>query len=214
MDVGSAGSQIMESGMNAVVLLSGGLDSQVLLAHVRPKYEYVHCVGFYYGQKHKRELKHACQIARYYGATFEEVGLPMLNGSSLTGDGKIPQGLGFEDARQSSTVVPNRNAVMLSVAASIASARMAGVVLYAAHAGDAAVYPDCRPEFVDAMRDALRFGCGVTMLAPFTSMTKKDIVDLGRKLKVPMGDSWSCYVGGKSPCGQCGACVEREEAMR
>lgn len=198
---------------NGLFLLSGGLDSQVLLAEYRTQYAYAHCVGFNYGQRHVRELQHAYQISRYYGATWQVVELPRLTGSVLTGDGDVPKGFHYADPKQAATVVPGRNAVMLAHAVSIAAARGDADVLFAAHAGDAAVYADCRHGFVDSFSKAMRDAYGVTVRAPFLAKTKRDIVALGRSIRCPLEDSWSCYEGGAKPCGECGSCCERREAM-
>jgi 7-cyano-7-deazaguanine synthase len=111
------------------------------------------------------------------------------------------------------TVVPNRNMVLLPLAAAIARSRGEHEILFAAHAGDAAIYPDCRPEFVSALSKAMELGCGAWVSAPFLNMTKRDIVQLGRQLQVPMEMTWSCYDGGDIPCQNCGACIERNEAL-
>jgi 7-cyano-7-deazaguanine synthase len=110
------------------------------------------------------------------------------------------------------TVVPNRNLLFLSLAGAVAVGSGLKTVLFSAHAGDAAVYPDCRPEFVAAADRALGLACGVGVEAPFLAMTKGEIVALGRELGVPLERTWSCYLGGEEPCGRCGACVERGEA--
>jgi 7-cyano-7-deazaguanine synthase len=140
----------------------------------------------------------------------------MFNGSALTDGGAVPKGLDYRDPGQAATVVPGRNLVFLSIA--VAEAKRIGTdrVLFAAHAGDEAVYPDCRQGFVTALSCAASRGYGVRVEAPFLHMTKRQIVALGRSLNAPYGLpfelAWSCYEGGRQPCGRCGACVERAEA--
>jgi 7-cyano-7-deazaguanine synthase len=212
-----------------VLLLSGGLDSLVLLARECAAGRRPLCVSFNYGQRHSHpESNAACEIARHYGTELVTFVLPRLSGSALTGDGGIPKGLHFEDPGQAATVVPNRNMVMLSVAASLGARARWPVVLFAAHKGDAAVYPDCRAGFVRAMNDALALSCGVRVEAPFLDMSKREVVRLGRSLGAPLELSWSCYdpqsrpwdgapterpMVRHVPCDRCGACVERLEAM-
>jgi len=114
------------------------------------------------------------------------------------------------------TVVPNRNMIMLSVAIGWAVSGKADAVAYAAHAGDHTIYPDCRPAFIEAIRQAAAL-CDwhrVELLTPFVGKTKRDIVRLGAELDVPFGQTWSCYVGGEVHCGRCGTCVERREAFK
>jgi 7-cyano-7-deazaguanine synthase len=113
------------------------------------------------------------------------------------------------------TVVPNRNMFMLAAAAAVAIARKADRLAYGAHAGDHTIYPDCRPAFVEAMRTA--FGlCDwheLDLLAPYIAWTKGEICKRGTELGVPYEATWTCYVGGDHPCGQCGSCTERAEAF-
>jgi 7-cyano-7-deazaguanine synthase len=117
------------------------------------------------------------------------------------------------------TIVPNRNAIMLMIAMGIAGARKRARVAYAAHAGDHAIYPDCRPEFVRAAREMGEFvgwGEPIRLYAPYTDafMTKADIVVEGQHLNVfSRFGTWSCYKGGVAHCGKCGTCVERREAF-
>jgi 7-cyano-7-deazaguanine synthase len=111
------------------------------------------------------------------------------------------------------TVVPNRKLILLAVAAGYAASRGAGAVAYAAHAGDHAIYPDCRPEFVAAAENAILAGCGVELLAPFLTMTKAEIVKTGAVCGFPFEFTWSCYKGLEIHCGKCGTCVERREAF-
>ena len=136
--------------------------------------------------------------------------------SSLTdAETEVPEG-GYREENMKSTVVPNRNMIMISVAAARAIAIGAGSVAYAAHSGDHAIYPDCRPEFADALAGALRlchyFPIGLER--PFVGMTKADIVRLGADLGVDFSKTWSCYKGGERHCGKCGTCAERKEAFR
>lgn len=200
--------------MSSILLLSGGLDSLVLLAREVEADRVPLCLSIDYGQRHRRELVAAREIVAAYGVRRVEIALPpaVLAGSALTGQAPIPRGLHHADPRQSATVVPGRNLVFLAVAASQAVSRGLGRVLFAAHAGDAPIYPDCRPEFVAAADATFSLGCGVAVEAPFLSMDKRAIVRLGRSLGAPLHLAWSCYVGGETPCGTCGACVERAEA--
>lgn len=194
--------------MNHVVLLSGGLDSAVLLAHVRATEPGgVLALSFDYGQRHRRELDSAAAVAAHCGVPHEVRALPpeLFAGSSLTGGGGEVAG--------AATVVPGRNAVLL--AAAVATAVRAGArwVWFAPHAGDADVYPDCRGEFVSAFDAAARAGYGVGVFAPFLAWPKARVVDRGRQLGVPFELTWSCYAGGAEPCGACGACVGRKAAL-
>lgn len=198
----------------SVLLLSGGVDSLVILAQECREGRPVRCLTFDYGQQHRdAEIIAAERIAQWYAVPHHVVSLPRLGGSALTGDGALPAGLHYADPAQAATVVPNRNLVLLSVAASWAVRLGRSAVLFGAHAGDAAIYPDCRPAFVEAADIILQLACGVRVRAPLLRKTKRDIVLLGRELGVPFALAWSCYAGGAVPCGTCGACVERREAM-
>ena len=116
------------------------------------------------------------------------------------------------------TIVPNRNAIMLSIAYGIAIAQGAELVAFAAHAGDHAIYPDCRPEFVESLETALNVGSSwdvpIRIRGPFLNSTKSDIVLTGYELGVPFSSTWSCYKGGFLHCGTCGTCYERREAFK
>jgi 7-cyano-7-deazaguanine synthase len=198
----------------SVLLLSGGLDSTVLLAWEVADGNRPYCVGFDYGQRHRKELLAARKIAAHYGCHYIQEPIPRvpLGGGCIGGDMPVPHAH-YADPVQSITVVPNRNMVMLSVAAAIAVRHRKDRVIFAAHRGDSAIYPDCRPEFVAALDAAMSLGCGVRVEAPFLEKTKRKIVELGHALSVPFDLTWTCYEGGESPCGKCGACCEREEAL-
>ena len=202
--------------MDSLILLSGGLDSAVLLASIfNSEHRPLYCVGFDYGQRHEKELWSGFQLAHFYGSIWERVNLPrsLFAGSALTGHGDVPHAH-YRDPAQSATVVPNRNIIFLSMAGTIAVRHGLKRILFAAHAGDAAIYPDCRHQFVGAIDRAMRESCGVAVEAPFLAKNKRDIVAMGRELGVPFDMTWSCYEGRDRPCGKCGACVEREEAIQ
>jgi 7-cyano-7-deazaguanine synthase len=199
----------------SVVLLSGGLDSAVLLAQRCPYDDPVTCVSFDYGQRHARELDAAYRLARCYGCRHVVLYIPrgILAGGCLVDPAVAVPHAHHEDPAHVATVVPNRNATMLLMAAALAARLGESEVLFAAHAGDAAIYEDCRPDFVDAIDRATRMACGVAVKAPFLRLTKRQVVILGRRLDVPFELCWSCYEGGEEPCGLCGACCERSEAL-
>lgn len=202
----------------AVCLLSGGMDSATLLYYLRLQYE-VLAIGFDYGQRHRRELDSANVLADRVGVPFTVIEIPgkdvLFKGSSQTTDLAVPEGH-YEEESMKLTVVPNRNMVMLSLATAYAISEKAVVVGIAAHAGDHAIYPDCRKEFVESMDKAIQL-CdwhSVRLAAPFVLLSKADIVKLGASLGVPFGDTWSCYKGLEAPCWKCGTCVERREAFQ
>lgn len=200
-----------------VVLLSGGLDSTVLLAHLID--EGVNCLGLSidYGQKHRRELEAAGAVSKHYKIPTYMVQLPsaLMAGSALTGGSPVPHGH-YADESMRATVVPARNTVLLATAAAVAVREGCTAVAYAAHAGDHAIYPDCRPEFAEAVRALLAL-CDyspIGFLTPFISWSKGDVARRGNALKAPVEMTWSCYKGGEIHCGECGTCVERKEAFR
>lgn len=204
--------------MDVVLIYSGGLDSTVLLYHLRAAGHGVRSLSIDYGQRHRRELAAAADICRGLRVEHRIVDLsgirPLLAGSALTDDVDVPDGH-YTEARMKLTVVPNRNMIMLSVAIGWAISVQANAVAYAAHAGDHTIYPDCRPEFIGAMRRAASL-CDwhpADMLTPFVDWTKSDIVRRGRDLDVPFERTWSCYRGLQHHCGTCGTCVERREAF-
>lgn len=206
--------------MKTVVVCSGGLDSVTLAYHVRRERELSRLVSFDYGQRHRKELDFAARAAADLGARHDIVDIsnigPLLGGSALTDDIDVPDGHYAEENMQV-TVVPNRNAIMLTIAYGIAAGEHASAVAAAVHAGDHFIYPDCRPAFVDAFRAmqncALEGVSEVDFYAPFVQSTKADIVRQGTVLGVPFEGTWSCYKGGDRHCGRCGTCVERREAF-
>ncbi|MEW2401363.1 7-cyano-7-deazaguanine synthase QueC [Streptomyces sp. NPDC046862] len=209
---------------HAVVIASGGLDSSAVAYLLASQGASVSLLSFDYGQRHRKELKHAALIAKQLGSSHEVVDLRglgrLLGGSALTDTTvAVPDGH-YSDDSMRITVVPNRNAIMLSVAAGVAVASKADTVAFGAHAGDHAIYPDCRPEFLEQLARTIRVGNegflaeDFQLLAPFLNATKADIVTAAAELGVPFEQTWSCYKGCDLHCGTCGTCWERREAFQ
>lgn len=205
--------------MKVVVLCSGGMDSVTALHWARAHHDVVAALSFDYGAKHNhRELPFAAEHAAKLGVRHESVRLDFVNrlfaSDLLTSGGEIPEGH-YEAANMKQTVVPFRNAVMLSIATGFAESVGAEGLVIAAHGGDHAIYPDCREEFMHAMGEAMRLGtyAGIALLRPFIAFSKSQITAEGARLGVDFARTWSCYKGGAVHCGRCGTCVERREAF-
>lgn len=205
--------------MEVVVLCSGGMDSVTALYWARREHTVVAAVSFDYGSKHNhREIPFAAEHAGGLGVRHEIVPLKFMDelfaSDLLASGGEIPEGH-YQAENMKQTVVPFRNAIMLSVATGFAESIGAEAVVIAAHGGDHAIYPDCREDFMHAMGDAMRLGTDahVQLLRPFIAMTKGEIAAAGARLGVNFARTWSCYKGGELHCGRCGTCVERREAF-
>ena len=208
----------------AVCLLSGGLDSApALYAAIRQGYEAI-ALTIYYGQTHVREIQAAKAIAAPLGVEHHLVTFALPWGGSALLDPSIPIPQGREESQMASeipaTYVPARNSIFLAMAASLAEAREARAIFIGANAIDYSGYPDCRPEFLNAFTEALRLGTKagtqgqrLTIEAPLVRLSKKAIVQLGYALGVPFEKTWSCYVGGEIPCGECDSCILRRKGF-
>ena len=209
--------------MKCVMLLSGGVDSSTLLYYLLDEGYEVHALTFYYGQKHSKELESAeklAEVAKKRGRvehTTVDISTihDLISHGALTGSDSVPKAFYTEES-QKITIVPNRNMILLSIAAGYAVKIGAKKVYYAAHKSDYSIYPDCRKEFVKALDTAVYLGnlwTPVEVEAPFVEMTKAEIVRLGLELEVPYELTWSCYEGKDRPCLSCGTCLERTEAF-
>jgi len=206
--------------MKTIVICSGGLDSVSLAHKVAAERELTALLSFDYGQRHAKELDFAAACARRLDVAHHVVDLrgvgAALSGSALTDDVDVPDGH-YEEETMRITVVPNRNAIMLAVGFGMAAAQGASAVAAAVHGGDHFIYPDCRPDFIDAFQamenKALDGVAKVDLYTPFVTISKADIVTEGTRYKTPFAETWSCYKGGDLHCGRCGTCVERREAF-
>ena len=205
--------------MKTVIIYSGGMDSTVLLYKLLAENHTVKALSVNYGQRHQKEIDCACSITRNLGIEHEVADLTgissLLAANCLTShDMPVPEGHYAEESMKQ-TVVPNRNMIMLSVAAGWAIANKFDSVSYAAHGGDHAIYPDCREVFAEALDKTLQLADWhkLSLHRPFVGLTKADIVKLGAELDVPFERTWSCYRGEELHCGLCGTCLERREAF-
>ena len=203
---------------DSVIIVSGGMDSITLLHDYKDRIALG--ISFDYGSNHNaKEIPFAELHSKRLGIKHITIPLEFMHkyfkSSLLEGADAIPEGH-YEDENMKSTVVPFRNGIMLAIAAGIAESNGLDHVMIANHGGDHAIYPDCRPEFISAMSSATSAGSynGVTVIAPYTSITKGDIARRGKELGIDYTETWSCYKGGDKHCGKCGTCVERKEALR
>lgn len=208
--------------IKCVVIVSGGMDSVTLLHNItkskEQRYE-VHALSFNYGQRHSKELLYAFRNCEELGVPHTILNLQVLNNvapSVLTRcDRQMPEGHYTAD-NMKDTVVPNRNMVMISIAVAYCIGIEGEVVFYGAHAGDHAIYPDCRPAFVEAMEKAIKL-CDwhdVHLEAPYLHLDKTAILKIGQEYGVDYKQTWTCYAGKDKACGKCGSCAERLEAFR
>ena len=206
--------------MKLVAIVSGGMDSVTMLYDLVKQGHDVKALSFNYGQRHKKELKCAKKVCKKLGVEHKLVKLlsitDLISNSALTGNVEVPEGH-YADESMKLTVVPNRNMIMLSIAIGYAENLKYEAVAYGNHQGDHAIYPDCRKEFVEALDKASQLGTynQIKLIGPYTELTKGDIALKGLQLGIKYGkETWTCYKGEKKPCGKCGSCVEREEALQ
>lgn len=205
--------------VKAVMLLSGGMDSVTCLYHVNKTRDVVATLSFDYGSKHnEREIIYAIHHSEKLGIPHFIIPLKFISeywrSSLVSEDIEIPEGH-YEDEMMKKTVVPFRNGIMLSIATGFAESREAQMLVIAAHAGDHAIYPDCREDFMKAMAEAMRLGtyASIVLFRPFIRNTKSEICRKGKELGVDYSLTYSCYKGREKHCGKCGTCVERREAF-
>ena len=205
---------------NTVVVMSGGIDSTVALYRAIANGENVRGITFDYGQRHRVEIDRAEAIAQHAGIPWRCVDLSgiagLLTSSALTNTAIDVPLDEYDGPTMDKTVVPMRNATMISVAAGYCASLGGGSVVVGIHSADHALYPDCRPEFVASMQETIDRsldGVQIGLVAPFVNVDKAKIVGMGDKLGVPFGLTWSCYEGGDVHCGVCGTCRERRRAF-
>lgn len=194
-----------------IVVLSGGVDSTATLAIAAQESGEVRAVSFDYGQRHSRELASAVAVASHYGVEHRIVNIRgLLSGSALLGAVEVPDGH-YADPAMEATIVHGRNLLFASVA--LAQAGPGDAVWLGVHAGDRAVYPDCRPEFWADLAALAERAYRNNIVTPFLDVDKSEVVRRGARLAAPFDLTWSCYKGGVRHCGTCGTCRERREAF-
>ena len=202
---------------DSVLILSGGVDSVTLLYDEQERIALA--VSFDYGSKHNaKEIPFARWHCELLGIKHIVIPLDFMTryfkSSLLEGGEEIPEGH-YADDNMKSTVVPFRNGIMLSIAVGIAESNGLKYVMMANHGGDHTIYPDCRPEFVEAFDRAAQAGTfvNVGLRSPYTHITKADIATKGKRLNIDYRKTWSCYKDGGVHCGKCGTCRERKQAL-
>ena len=201
-----------------VVIYSGGMDSFTVLNRAIKDGKEVFALSFDYGQRHVKELKYAAKVCKRLNVAHKVIDISAINqllaGSSLTDDIDIPEGH-YEAENMKSTIVPNRNMILLSLAVGYAVSVEASQVYYGAHSGDHAIYPDCRPEFVSKMKDVCQIANyeAVEIFSPYLNVDKTAILTDGIAMSLDYSNTWTCYNGREKACGKCGACQERLEAF-
>lgn len=201
-----------------VVIYSGGMDSFTVLNRAIKDGKEVFALSFDYGQRHVKELECASKVCSSLNIKHKVIDISSINqllaGSSLTDDIDIPEGH-YEADNMKSTVVPNRNMILLSLAVGYAVSVGASQVYYGAHSGDHAIYPDCRPEFVLKMNEVCQIANyeSVEIFSPYLTVNKSAILADGLSMGLNYNDTWTCYNGRAEACGKCGSCQERLEAF-
>ncbi len=201
-----------------VVIYSGGMDSFTVLNRALKDGKEVYALSFDYGQRHVKELECASYVCKDLNVNHKIIDISAINqllaGSSLTDDIDIPEGH-YEAENMKSTIVPNRNMILLSLAVGYAVSVKADKVYYGAHSGDHAIYPDCRPEFVLKMNDVCKIANyeSVEIFSPYLMVNKVAILADGMSMGLDYSNTWTCYNGRDKACGKCGSCQERLEAF-
>lgn len=202
---------------DSAIIVSGGMDSITLLYDKQE--EIALGISFDYGSNHNaREIPFAQMHCQRLGIRHIIINLDFMHryfkSSLLDGPDAIPEG-NYDEENMRSTVVPFRNGIMLSIAIGIAESNQLRKVFIANHGGDHTIYPDCRPTFIQAIDQAAQAGTfvGVSVVAPYTDISKTDIARIGKRLGIDYSQTWSCYKGGQKHCGKCGTCTERKEAL-
>lgn len=202
---------------DSAIIVSGGMDSITMLYDFKDSIALG--ISFDYGSNHNaKEIPLAKMHCERLGIKHITIPLDFMpqyfKSSLLEGSDAIPEGH-YEEENMKSTVVPFRNGIMLAIAVGVAESNGLKKIFIANHGGDHTIYPDCRPEFIEAFGKASSAGTfeGLTIEAPYTNITKADIAKIGKELGIDYAETWSCYKGGEIHCGKCGTCVERKEAL-
>lgn len=202
----------------AIVLLSGGIDSTTCLAMAKTEYEEVEALSIHYGQKHEKEIEQAKKISDFMGVEHDVLEIPPIPNSLLTDSQEDVPNISYDDIEGvSPTYVPFRNGLMLSNITAIAQGKGCEGIYFGAHSEDARnwAYPDCTPEFIGAMANAIFIGTYQQnrLHTPLQWLKKHEIIQKAHELGAPLSMTWSCYKGEDLHCGICPTCRARKQAF-
>lgn len=199
-----------------VVVLSGGPDSTVVAYWAKKQGYSVHCLSFTYGQIAEKETKHAALIAENLNAPIKIIDMSNLREIFMGVTSLCDRNIALTSAFSQPIVVPFRNAIFLSIAVSYAAGICATKIFYGAHGSDAEFYPDCRPEFYKSLEQTAKLGTemNIQIQAPFSNISKSELLKIGADLGVPFGLTWSCYLDKEKHCGKCESCLNRKNAFK
>ncbi len=212
--------------MKAVILLSGGLDSSTVLYQAVADGCECYALSFNYQQRHQKELEAANAVAKLAGVKAHQVvnfDLTAWGGSALTDQGlELPEKRSLAEMADNipTTYVPARNTIFLSFGLAYAEALEAQRVYIGVNALDYSGYPDCRPDYIQAMQEVFRLGTkqgrignSIEIITPLIDLKKTEIIQLGNQFGIPWEQTWSCYAGGEKACGLCDSCLLRLAAF-
>jgi 7-cyano-7-deazaguanine synthase len=206
----------MPENRKCIVVLSGGPDSTVVAYWAKKQGYAVHCLSFKYGQIAEKEVKHAALIAQRLGVPIKVMDMSNLKDIFIGVTSLCDRNIALTSNFTQPIVVPFRNAIFLSIAVSFAAGLCAGKIFYGAHGSDAKFYPDCREEFYKSFERTARLGTemNIQISAPFSGISKAELIKIGTALHVPFELTWSCYLDGEKHCGRCESCVNRKNAFK
>ena len=200
----------------SVIVLSGGLDSSTAAYWAKDQGYDVYAIAYKYGQIGRKEITSALKIAEKLGIPIKVVNLSSLKEIFRGVTSLVDDNIQMTSTFTQPIIVPFRNAIFLSVAVAYATATRANTVFYGAQGSDEIFYPDCRREFYKSFEKTAQLGTetSITIEAPFSNLSKSEVIKLGIRLGVPFHLTWSCYLNGKRHCGKCESCVNRKKAFR
>jgi 7-cyano-7-deazaguanine synthase len=206
----------MKQTKKAVIVLSGGPDSATVAYWAKQQSYQIYPITFKYGQIAVKETQAAQKIAHKLDTSTKIIDLSALKDIFSTATSLVNRDIPLTAEFSTPIIVPFRNAIFLSAAVAYAVTVKAKKIFYGAQGSDEPFYPDCRRIFYEAFEKAAQLGTceDITIQAPFSNLTKAQLIKEGAKLGVPFELTWSCYLDGNKHCGKCESCINRKKAFQ